>query len=85
MQQIADAIRIVTAKVQSAIEDGYRSRMIDADDMVEILLAIADELDPPGAGARGCEFCRAECNRPDGPFTCPYCHTAWDTDDGPET
>jgi hypothetical protein len=47
MPQIADAIRTVTAKVQSAIEDGYRSRMIDADDLVEILLAIADELDPP--------------------------------------
>ena len=49
MPQIADAIRTVTAKVQAAIEDGYRSRMIDADDMVEILLAVADELDRTAA------------------------------------
>ena len=46
MLQVADAIRTVTSKLQAAIEDGYRSRMIDADDLVEILLAIADELDP---------------------------------------
>jgi hypothetical protein len=45
MIQVADAIRTVTAKVQAAIEDGERARMIDADDLVEILLAIANELD----------------------------------------
>ena len=44
MPQVADAIRTVTAKVQAAIEDGYRSRMIDADEVVEILLAVADEI-----------------------------------------
>ncbi len=44
---IADAIREVTAAVQQAINDGYRSRAIDADDLVEVLLAIADRLDPP--------------------------------------
>ena len=49
MTQVADAIRHVTAKVQQAIDDGYRSRAIDADDLVEVLLAIADELDPPVA------------------------------------
>lgn len=49
MPQIADAIRTVTARVQAAIEDGYRSRMIDADDMVEVLLAIADEIDQNAA------------------------------------
>ncbi|CAK9041757.1 Uncharacterized protein SCF082_LOCUS24066, partial [Durusdinium trenchii] len=37
----------VTAAVQQAINDGYRSRAIDADDLVEVLLAIADRLDPP--------------------------------------
>jgi ribosomal protein S27AE len=47
MTPVADAIRTVTAKVQQAIDDGYRSRSIDADDLVEVLLAIADELDPP--------------------------------------
>ena len=25
----------------------------------------------------GCEFCRQAFNRPDGAFTCPYCHKAW--------
>lgn len=49
MPQVADAIRTVTAKVQAAIEDGYRSRVVDADDVVEILLAIADELERTAA------------------------------------
>ncbi len=44
---IADAIREVTVAMQKAIADGYRSRMIDADDLIEVLLAIADRLDPP--------------------------------------
>jgi hypothetical protein len=40
-QTIADAIRNVTVAVQRAIEEGHRSRMIDADDLVEVLLAVA--------------------------------------------
>lgn len=44
--QLADAIRNVTIAVQRAIDDGQRSRQIDADDLVEVLLSIADELDP---------------------------------------
>jgi len=47
MHKIPDAIREVTACVQNAINSGKRSRMIDADDLVEVLLAIADRLDPP--------------------------------------
>ena len=47
MNDVADAIRKVTAKVQQAIDEGERSRVIDADDLVEVLLAIADTLDPP--------------------------------------
>jgi hypothetical protein len=46
-QLLVDAIREVTASVQKAIADGYRSRAIDADDLVEVLLAITDRLDPP--------------------------------------
>ena len=46
MHELADAIRQVTAKVQLEIDQGRRSRSIDADDLVEVLLAIADELDP---------------------------------------
>jgi hypothetical protein len=50
--EIADAIREVTGKMLNAIKDGYRSRQIDADDLVEVLLSIADRLDPPlGGGA----------------------------------
>lgn len=45
--QLADAIRNVTAAMQQTIEDGHRSRHIDADDVIEVLLAIADQLDPP--------------------------------------
>ena len=45
--KVADALRKVTAKVQRTIDDGHRSRHIDADDLVEVLLAVADELDPP--------------------------------------
>ena len=61
MQRIADAIRKVTAQVQRAIDDGYRSRMIDADDVVEVLLAIADELDPEFANRVGPEMACPEC------------------------
>jgi hypothetical protein len=46
-QPLVDAIRDVTASVQKAIAEGYRSRMIDVDDLVEVLLTIADRLDPP--------------------------------------
>jgi len=59
--QLADAIREVTAAVQTAIAEGYRSRAIDADDLVEVLLAIADRLDPPVAAdvepRLGCPNC----------------------------
>ncbi len=44
--KFADAIREVTAAMQKTIDDGYRSRMKDADDLVDVLLAIADRLDP---------------------------------------
>jgi hypothetical protein len=43
---VADAIRTVTAKLQRAIDQGRRSRAIDALDLVDVLLAITDELDP---------------------------------------
>ena len=47
MNELADAIRDVTASMQRAIDEGFRSRHIDADDLIEVLLAIADKLDPP--------------------------------------
>ncbi len=45
-QTVADAIREATSGVQRAIEEGHRSKQIDADDVVEIFLSIADLLDP---------------------------------------
>lgn len=51
MTEVADAIRKVTARVQRVVDDGLRSRKVDADDVIEILLAIADQLDPQTAGA----------------------------------
>ncbi len=63
--QLADAIRKVTAAVQKAIDDGHRSRMIDADDLVEVLLAIVDRLDSP---------VRETTN--DVAFKCPECGEA---------
>jgi len=47
MTQVADAIRKVTARMQQAIDAGRRSARIDADDLIDVLLAVADELDPP--------------------------------------
>ena len=65
MTRIADAIREVTAAVQKSIEDGYRSRMVDADDLIEVLLAIADCLDPPVPNEVAAEFGCPECSERD--------------------
>lgn len=51
MNDIADALRAVGARMQQAVDAGQRSRAIDADDLVELLLAVADELEPPVRGA----------------------------------
>jgi len=47
MQQVADAIRKVTAVMQKRFENGEVSAVIDLHDLIEVLLTIADELDPP--------------------------------------
>ena len=52
MHQIADAIRKVTATMQRRYDDGERAAMIDLHDLIEVLLTIADELDPPLAGGK---------------------------------
>ena len=64
--ELADAIRDVTAAVQQAIADGDRSQIIDADDLVEVLLAIADRLDPPLADPPVRDVVPSE-------FACPEC------------
>lgn len=62
LYDVADALRTAAADMLQAIQDGYRSRAIDADDLAEILLTIADRLDPivsppPGPAARACPEC----------------------------
>ena len=49
MQPLADAIRQVTATIQRELDAGRRSSHLDAHDLVDILLAIADSIDPPFA------------------------------------
>lgn len=53
MNQVADAIRKVTAAMQRELDAGRRSSRVDAHDMVDCLLAIADEIDPPFAPPQG--------------------------------
>ena len=67
MYEVADAIRQVTAAMQTAIDSGQRSRRIDAEDVMGVLLAIADKLDPPLGGpvqqidaCPGCRESRAD-------------------------
>jgi hypothetical protein len=47
MNELADAIRKVTAAIQRELDAGRRSSHLDAHDLVDVLLAVADELDPP--------------------------------------
>lgn len=46
-QRVADAMRVVALHLEEALEDGRQSRQIDAEDLRETLLSIADQLDPP--------------------------------------
>ncbi|HEX4055479.1 MAG TPA: hypothetical protein VHX86_14535 [Tepidisphaeraceae bacterium] len=47
MTTVADAIRKVTVAMQNELESGRRSTHVDAHDLIEVLLAIADQIDPP--------------------------------------
>jgi hypothetical protein len=59
MTHVANAIRRVAAGMQQAIDASRRSGRIDADDLIDALLAVADELDPPAAerAADACPDC----------------------------
>lgn len=46
---VADALRVVAMRLETALEEGRRSTRIDANDLLETLLAVADQLDPPVA------------------------------------
>jgi hypothetical protein len=43
--RMADALRLVALRLDHARESGHRSSRIDAHDLLETLLAVADELD----------------------------------------
>jgi len=45
--KIADAFRVVALRLEDALDRGRRSTRIDANDLLETLLAVADEIDPP--------------------------------------
>lgn len=49
MNELADAIRKVTATIQRELDAGRRSSHLDANDLVDVLLAVADEIDRPFA------------------------------------
>jgi hypothetical protein len=49
LSRLVDAIREVAAAIEREVEQGHRAAQIDAHDLVEVLLAIADRLDPPVA------------------------------------
>ncbi len=44
--RMADALRVVALRLEHAMESGHHSSRIDAHDLVETLLAVAEELDP---------------------------------------
>ncbi|MBV09254.1 hypothetical protein [Rubinisphaera sp.] len=46
-QRIADALRLVAMRLERVLEEGRRSTRIDANDLHETLLSVADEIDPP--------------------------------------
>ena len=45
--RVADALRKITATMHTELEAGRRSTRLDAHDLLDLLLAVADELDPP--------------------------------------
>jgi hypothetical protein len=54
MNELAEAIRKTTATIQRELDAGRHSSHLDAHDLVDVLLAIADEIDPQFAPpARG--------------------------------
>ena len=50
LNRFVDALRDVAMSLERAIEQGEHAAQIDAHDLVETLLAIADRLDPPVGG-----------------------------------
>ena len=59
--RVASALREVTAAMQRALDAGERSARIDANDLIDLLLAIADELDPVVASEVGPNYACPGC------------------------
>jgi hypothetical protein len=47
LNRFVDAFREVAAAMEREVEEGHRAAQIDAHDLIEVLLSIADRLDPP--------------------------------------
>lgn len=47
--RVADALRVVALRLELAMDEEGRSGHIDAYDLLESLLAVTDQLDPPMA------------------------------------
>jgi hypothetical protein len=47
---LVDVLREVAGSIERAVDEGERSSQIDASDLVEAFLAVADRLDPPIRG-----------------------------------
>jgi hypothetical protein len=45
--KIADALRVVAMRLEDAIERGHLARNLTPNDLLETLLSLADQLDPP--------------------------------------
>ena len=45
--RVADALRKVANRIDEELGEGLRSWKIDAEDLLQTLLSVADELDPP--------------------------------------
>lgn len=89
MTKIADALRNVTAAMQTELESGRRSARIDAHDLIDLLLAVADELDPPLAELVDPCFACPACGerrldqlvwRDGNRVRCASCETHYETD-----
>ena len=46
MPEVADALRRVTAAMQKELDTGRRPKALDAEDLIDVLLTVAAELDP---------------------------------------
>ena len=47
LHKVADALRKVASSIDAELGEGQRSWQIDAEDLIQTLLSVADQLDPP--------------------------------------